>query len=91
MTEFDIDVGRLNIAVSGVSSEVVREAAAGMEEELRRVLSSLSFAGDASVSISRLDLDPIEVTARVGAPELRELIADRLGASLRRAHGGGDG
>lgn len=71
-----IEIGRLEIAIHGVSAEIAEEAVAGLDSALRRRLGS-SRAGR-SFAVPALRLDAIDLPPATDAAALRELMADRL-------------
>ncbi|MGF1625590.1 MAG: hypothetical protein ACFCVH_11965 [Alphaproteobacteria bacterium] len=85
-----IEIDRLEIALSGVSTLVAEQAVAGLEAELRRRLGALR--GSVAVAdVPRLSLGPLDLPPQADAAALRGLIADRLlGALLRQAAPGDD-
>lgn len=78
MREADIQLERLNIAVYGVSAEVVEEAMQGLEESLRRRLQGLALPAAWGSDLSELAVDPVYTTTVLDAAALRGIIADRL-------------
>lgn len=79
----NIDIGRMNISLHGISAEVVEESTAGLEEELRRRLGTrMQGQGlnskTANIDLAELALSPVHVSTTLNAAGLRSLIADRL-------------
>jgi hypothetical protein len=75
-----IEIGRLSIALHGVSAEIAEAAVAGLESALRRRLGSLR-AGR-SFAVPTLRVDAVDLPSDVDAAALRDLIADRLVETL---------
>ena len=70
-------VDRLRIAVHGVSSFVVEEAASGLETELRRRLGGRRGSWRVT-ALPTLRVGPLDLPPGADAAQLRGLIADRL-------------
>jgi len=75
-----VDIGRLNIALHGVSAEIAEAAVAGLEAALRRRLGSLRPSQ--SFAVPSLRVDAGDLPPEADAAALRDLIATRLVAAL---------
>ena len=74
----NIEIDRLTVSVHGVSSLIVEEAVAGLEDELRRRLDSLPVTDMASFDMASLAIGPVPVVTGTDAASLRSLIVERL-------------
>lgn len=72
----NIDIGRLSIALHGVSAEVAEAAVAGLDVELRRRLGALTGRALVTGDLGIIDIGPLAGTPDPAA--LRALIAERL-------------
>jgi hypothetical protein len=77
MSALAVEIGRLSIAIDGVSALVAEAAVAGLEGELRRRLAGLRGSLGAA-AVPELRIGPLDLPPRVEAEALRELIARRL-------------
>ena len=77
MTAWDVEIGRLNVVVHGVSALVAEQALAGLEGELRRRLGSMRGTWEAA-AVPALRVGPIDLPPGADAASLRHLIAERL-------------
>ena len=71
-----VEIGRLNIALFGVSADTAEAAVAGLDAALRRRVGSLP-AGQTFV-VPELRIGSVDLPPDADAAALRELIADRL-------------
>lgn len=78
MRDADIQLDRLNIAIHGVSADVVEEAVRGLEESLRRRLQGLALPAAWGTDLAELAIDPVYATGVLDAGALRGIIAERL-------------
>lgn len=87
-----IDIDRLQIAVYGVSSDIVEEAVGGLEAEFQRRLGVRR--GMPPTAAAELRLGRLDLPARADAAAVRALLAERLLEALVPAPGtarsGGD-
>jgi hypothetical protein len=85
MTTVDID--RIELTLFGISPAEAQSAATAIEALLRQRLAGWrpDIAGAAPVKLDGLDLGRVDVAARLDAPALATLIADRLIAQLDQA------
>lgn len=80
MSSAMIDIGRLTIALHGVSAEIAEAAVAGLEAALRRRLGSLRLGQ--SFAVPALRIDAGDLPPEADAVALRDLIANRLVTEL---------
>ncbi|GLR87952.1 hypothetical protein [Bradyrhizobium iriomotense] len=82
-----IDIDRIELTLFGVSPAAAQSAATELEALLRQRLAGWrpDIAGTAPVALGNLDLGRVDAAARLDAPALATLIADRLIAQLDRA------
>lgn len=78
-----ISINRLAITLNGISSQVVEEAAQGLEQELTRRLGAGNIGQGLTTTSSRVDLGELHLsnvhgTSTLNAAGLRELIALQL-------------
>ena len=71
-----VEIGRLNIALHGVSAAIAEAAVGGLEAALRRRLDILRIAG--SRDVPALQVDAFDLPPDADATALRELLAERL-------------
>ena len=76
MTHIDID--RIQIALHGVSAQVVEAATEGLDKEVRRRLGVLPHLDMSAFDMGELALGSVESKAVLDAAALRGIIADRL-------------
>ncbi|VAW69253.1 hypothetical protein MNBD_GAMMA10-3355 [hydrothermal vent metagenome] len=74
----NIDINRISISLHGISSEVVEAAVNGLESELVRRLSSLTFNHLSNYDAGDLSIGPIYKTSRLDAISLRNLIVENV-------------
>jgi len=74
----DIKIGRLNIALHGVSAQVVEAAVVGLEEEMRRRMGALALGDVAAFDVGELSIGPVRRTGVLDAASLRGIIAERM-------------
>ncbi len=80
-------IGRIDIALHGVSADLARAAADGLEEELRRRLAALRpgpgpFARRAGLGLAELSLSPLILRSTLDAGALRALLAEHIALAL---------
>ena len=89
MSRVSIDVGRLDLALHGVSAAVAEAAVEGLEGALRRRLGALPPDRRGAFEQADLALGALESGSALDAGALRGIIADRLvEAILAAGHGG---
>ncbi|MCP4341210.1 MAG: hypothetical protein GY799_20595 [Desulfobulbaceae bacterium] len=76
MTRIEID--RIQIALHGVSSQVVEAATVDLEQELRRRLGGFPHNDMTAFDMGELALGAVESKVTLDAAALRGIIADRL-------------
>jgi hypothetical protein len=76
MSSAMVDIGRLNVALHGVSAEIAEAAVAGLESALRRRLGSLHV--NRALDVPALRVDALDLPPEADAAALRELLAERL-------------
>jgi hypothetical protein len=81
MSDSEIRIERLNIALHGVSSLVAEEALAGLEDELRRRLGGLPGACQGGV-FPTLRVGPRDLPPGADAAVIRQLVAQGLVEAL---------
>ncbi len=86
MRDIEINIGRLVVALHGVSAAVVEEAAAGLEAELSRRLGTIPWGDMAAFDVGDLSVGPLRADSVLDAAALRGIIADRLVQALVAAH-----
>lgn len=79
----DIDIGRLNISLHGVSAQMIEEAVQDLDAELGRRLGVRKLgqglsSKTAAIDIAELALSPVHLNTTLNVAGLRGLIADRL-------------
>ena len=79
----ELNIGRVQIALHGVSAQIAQEAVAGLEGELRNRLGILSVYGMAGADMGELALNPVHSTVVLDADALRALIAERLADAIQ--------
>ena len=85
-----VEIGRLNIALHGVSTDLAAAAVNGLESALRRRLDALRLYRTRDVPA--LHIDALDLPPHTDAAALRELLADRLIHALGDAQtGSGEG
>ena len=84
-----LDIGRLSIALHGVSADLAEAAASGLEDALRRRLGGVRL--DRAGSVPELRIGPLDVPHRADAATLRELIAAHLIEAIDAMPAGGSG
>jgi hypothetical protein len=87
MSSTTVDIDRIELTLYGVSPAEAQSAAAEIDALLRLRLAGWrpDMAGSAPVDLGSLDLGSINLAARLDAPALATLIADRLIGKLDRA------
>ena len=84
MSKRNINIDRLQIRLSGVSSQSARSAANGIGAEL---LGQLATPGDLAKvhprAIGKIDAGKFSVSAETAPSDLRELIARRIAESIK--------
>lgn len=78
-----IDINRVNIALHGVSAQVVETAVGGLEAAVKRRLGQLPGWSGTSLDIGDLSLGPVHKETVLDAAVLRDIIADRLVGAIR--------
>jgi hypothetical protein len=80
-----IEIDRLELRVTEISSEVVRTAAAGLGQELLRRLASLPDAGTKTGlhRIGEIDSGTLRLSKGTSAGALRNAIAQRITGSIQ--------
>lgn len=90
----DIEIGRLEIRLKGVSRQAAGDAVAGLGEELLRRLDDAGTAGDLRPGgAGRIDPGPIRCGRKASPAELRRAIAIEIARSVAAQQGreqGGD-
>ena len=86
MSAPDVDIGRLTVAVHGVSALVAEQALAGLEDELRRRLGSLHGSWE-TAAIPALRVGPLDLPPGANAAALRHLVAERLLQAVLKSAG----
>jgi len=79
----ELNIGRIQIALHGVSAQVAEEAVAGLEGALRSRLGVLPVYGMAGADMGELALNPVHSTVMLDANALRALIAERLADAIQ--------
>jgi hypothetical protein len=87
MSNTRVDIDRIALTLYGVSPAEAQSAATAIEALLRQRLAGWrpDVAGAAPFDLGSLDLGSVDVAARLDAPALATLIADRLIAQFDRA------
>ena len=80
MSGATIEIGRLNIALHGVTAGVAEAAVGGLEGALRRRLGSLRIGRP--LDLPSLTIDAVDLPPDADAAALRELLAERLARAL---------
>lgn len=78
-----IEIGRIQIALHGVSAQVVEEAAVGLDEELRRRLGVIPQNDMVTFDMGELAIGSVESEATLDVAALRGIIADRMAQVIR--------
>ncbi len=78
-----LNIGRVQIALHGVSAQIAQEAVTGLEGALRSRLGMLQVHGMAGVDMGELSLNPVHSTVVMDANALRALIAERLADAIQ--------
>jgi hypothetical protein len=76
MSSVMVEIGRLNIALHGVSAEIAEAAVGGLEAALRRRVDALRIARSHAVPAMRVDA--LDLPPGTDAAALRDLLAERL-------------
>ena len=74
----ELNIGRIQIALHGISAQVAEQALAGLDDALRRRLDVLQIHGVAGMDMGELSLSPVHSEAVLDASALRGLIVERL-------------
>jgi hypothetical protein len=84
MSAITVDIDRIELTLLGVSPAEAQSAATAIDALLRQRLAGWrpDIAGVSPVALGNLDLGRVDVAARLDAPVLATLIADRLIAQL---------
>jgi hypothetical protein len=87
MSSTTIDIDRIELTLYGVSPAEAQLAATEIDALLRQRLAGWrpDIAGSAPINLGNLDLGRADIGARLDAPALATLIADRLIGQLDRA------
>jgi len=87
MSDTSVDIDRIAVTLYGVSPTEAQGAATTLASMLRQRLAGWrpDVAGAAPVELGNVDLGSVEIGARLDAPMLTTLLADRLIAQLDRA------
>ena len=81
MTHIEID--RIQIALHGVSSQVVEAAAMDLDQELRRRLGVFPQNDMAAFDMAELAIGSVKSEATLDAAALRGIIAERIAQVIR--------
>jgi hypothetical protein len=71
-----VEIGRLDIALHGVSADIAEAAVSGLESALRRRLDALHLYRTRDVPALRIDA--LDLPPQTDAAALRDLLAERL-------------
>ena len=87
----NVNVGRLQISLHGVSAQMIEAAVQGLDAELGRRLGVRKLgqglnSKTAAVDIAELALSPLHLSTTLDAAGLRGLIADRLLDAIETQH-----
>lgn len=79
----DINIGRINIALHGVSAQMIEESLSDLDQELTRRLGVMNIGQSladrvSGVDIEELALGPLKSDETLDASSLRGIIAERL-------------
>ncbi len=90
MNDTRIDIDRISVTLYGVSPAEAQNAANALALLLRQRLAGWhpDVAGAAPVDLGSIDLGSVAIGARLDAPALTTLLADRLIAQFDRALAG---
>lgn len=84
MSNYRININRLNISMHGVSAAVVDEASENLEAELKRRLGTLRISQRGIADLGFINLGLIDIAPSTDGATLRSLIAERLSAALQQ-------
>lgn len=94
MSTVNIEIGRINVALHGVSTLIVEEALSGLEQELSRRVGVCRLGDLKQLDLAELSLPTLNSEMVLDPAALRGIIAERLVQALladgSRQGGGGD-
>ncbi len=82
MSGVEIRLNRLDVNLHGISAQIVEQAVAGLESNLRRRLQGRRFDGPGSLDIAELSLGPVHAEPGIDAAGLRALLVEQIEYAL---------